>query len=247
MASQQSRAIIVCVDYSDYLEITLPYNKHHFDEMLIVSTPDDISTHSVCEANGIPFFTTNSFYEDKAFFNKWKALEEGLDVLGRDSWITILDADILIPKHIDYTFEFGNLYTPWRRMCENLSMGVPKEPYWLSFPRHKFKREFSGYYMRFHGSDYHLPNPPWHETNWMHAGGGDMLFAQHWSEAKKIRPNFEVLHLGQAGVNWCGRSTKRLDGSTPKDAEQRKAELDRFLKLRKKEKKRTYANEKTTR
>ena len=32
---------------------------------------------------------------------------------------------------------------------------------------------------------------------------------------------WEVLHLGPAGQNWYGRSTKRLDGTTPEGAEGR--------------------------
>jgi hypothetical protein len=31
------RAIMVAVNYSDLLSITLPYNRHHFDQVMIVT------------------------------------------------------------------------------------------------------------------------------------------------------------------------------------------------------------------
>ncbi len=45
------RVVIVCVDYSDYLALTLPYNRHHFDEVLVITTSTDVITREVAKAN----------------------------------------------------------------------------------------------------------------------------------------------------------------------------------------------------
>ena len=242
------RAIIVCVDYSDLLAVTLAYNRHHFSEVMIVTTPRDLSTVHVGLQNNARVHMTGAFYADGAVFNKFKALEEGLDEFGRHGWLCIMDADVLWPKEIDWDFypnpyaEYkrglhpvfeGYLYTPLRRMCEDLSTGIPQEPYWKSYPLHPQQVEWAGYTQIFHAEDHHLPaNPPWHQTNWRHAGGADSFFQQLWPKHEKLRPPFECLHLGPAGRNWCGRSTPYLDGTIDPLAEQRISSLRNFMTQR---------------
>lgn len=247
------KAIIVCVDFADLLSITLPYNRHHFDEVMVVTTPEDKATIEVCHnlRQSVNLTLTRSFYEDGAVFNKWKALEEGLDCMGRTGWICIMDADVLWPKKITYCGypwrpgKVGDLYTPFRRMWENwpslglttrtspgLADGIPPESEWVKFPLHRQQQEFAGYSQIFHASDPHLGPAPWHEIDWCHAGGADSFFQMKWPDSCKIRPPFEVLHLGPAGVNWCGRASRMLDGTIPAEAQKRRMMLKDFIQSR---------------
>lgn len=232
-------AILVCVDYSDLLSITLPYNRHHFDSVTVVTSFADEATAQVALSNDALVYQTNAFYTDGAVFNKFRALEEGLDFIGRFGWICIMDADILWPKDADLSFtshyfwqEHNNLYTPLRRMCEEMPMGVPHEPYWKSYPLHPQQQEFAGYTQIFHAEDKHLPPAPWHQTNWKHAGGADSFFQALWPAHCKIRPPFECLHLGRAGVNWAGRVTPYLDGTQHPQAGEHLSSLRNFMKTR---------------
>lgn len=207
------RAILVCVEYEDYLSLTLPYNRHHFDEVMVVTTENDLGTHRVAARHGAKIFTTSSFYSNGAYFNKWAALEEGLEAYGRHGLIAIMDADIVWPKNLPCTeFQMGNLYTPFRRICPvGRIWRVPEEIKWRNY-RQKKDKDFVGYTQIFHAEDPVLPPPPWHELDWMHAGGGDYGFQNLWPTKNKIRPRWEVLHLGTTSKNWCGRVTQRLDG-----------------------------------
>jgi len=207
-------AIIICVDYADFLGVTLPYNRHHFDRVLVVTTHKDTETQVVATANNAELFLTDDFYACGAHFNKWLPLEQGLDRLGRHGWLCILDADILWPKTIPiYTLTKGSLYTPLRRMQFNLDNGpCLNEAAWAMYPHHTNMREFAGWTQIFHAEDEHLGEAPWHEINWKHAGGADSFFQARWPAQCKIRPPFEVLHLGTPGTNWCGRTTEFLDG-----------------------------------
>lgn len=236
------RAILVSVDYADLLSITLPYNRHHFSEVMVVTSYSDEDTVRVAQDNGANVYRTNAFYTDGATFNKFRALEEGLDVFGRYGWMCIMDADVLWPKHIDWynptpfapdfpNFIPGNLYTPLRRMCEDV-IHVPHEPYWKSYPLHPQQVEWAGYTQIFHAEDPHLPAAPWHQTNWKHAGGADSFFQQLWPASCKLRPPFECLHLGRAGVNWAGRVTPFTDGSQHPDAANRLNTLRNFMQTR---------------
>lgn len=239
------RAIMVCVDYADLLALTLPYNRHHFDEVLIVTTPHDVDTYQVARANDARVFLSNAFYEDGAVFNKWKALEQGLDAFGRTGWLCLMDADVLWPKQVSLNCQHNTLYTPRRRMHEHfVGYDIPPESEWNLYPLHPQQREFAGYSQIFHSSDVHLGSAPWHHINWAHAGGADSFFQGKWPEAYKRRPDFEVLHLGPAGVNWCGRSSVMTDGTVPPQALERKQQLRQFIKSRKRGATDPYAGEK---
>lgn len=251
------RAILVCVDYSDLLEITLPYNLHHFSEVMIVTSLGDWQTQALARRypGKVKLFITDLFYAGGAYFNKWLALETALDTLGRHGWLCIMDADILWPKdamawqdhHLFPESEPrsqgitpGYLYTPYRYMMEDVQKffsehyAIPDEISWhLSFPLHPQQREFAGFTQIFHADDPVLGPAPWHQVDWKHAGGADSFFQQKWPENKKIRPPFKVLHLGPAGQNWCGRATQRLDGSVPADGEEKKQALRDMIRARK--------------
>jgi hypothetical protein len=231
------RAILVSVEFGDLLAISLAYNRHHFAEVMVVTTPADTITAAVAKQNKAAVFATMSFYDRGAVFNKWKALEEGLDVFGRYGWLCIMDADVLWPRRIpSFAKIVNNIYTPRRRIMADLSQpafsaALQDELSWERFPLHK-ETEFAGFSQIFHGSDPHLGSPPWHEVNWRHAGGADSYFQRKWPSRHKVRPPFEVLHLGQDGLNWCGRVTQYLDGSVPLDAAAHDAQTQAFIRGR---------------
>lgn len=235
------RAIVVCVDYSDFLSITLPRNRHHFGEVCVVTSMRDILSGRVAEEHGAQVYRTDAFYYGGAKFNKWLALENALDTYGRHGWLCILDADVIWPHRLpEFDLLPGKLYTPYRRMMPippivygaPTEFTIPDETLWSRFPLHRVRSDFSGYTQIFHASDPVLGSPPWHETDWVHAGGGDTMLQAKWSKANKIRPPFEVLHLGDAGVNWCGRTTRFLDGSLPEQADERRRALAGYMRLR---------------
>jgi hypothetical protein len=226
------RAIMVCVDYSDLLAITLPRNRHHFDEVWVVTSFGDKQTRDVCRANDARIFCTDAFWDGGAQFNKWKALEQGLDRMGRGGWLCLMDADVIWPKSLGgWSTELlyvGTLCSPLRRMLDPLPMpflseNVPDERDWNRFPIHRNVNEWAGYSQMFHANDLTLGDPPWHDICWRHAGGADSFFQARWRRERKIRPPWECLHLGSAGENWCGRASRLMDGKMPDGAEEKRA------------------------
>jgi hypothetical protein len=272
------RAIMVAVDYADLLAITLPYNRHHFDQVCIVT--DGKSYNGVRRVvDSLPggndqnyIFVTESFYAKGATFNKWRALEDGLDWMGREGWICIMDADVLWPRNVNLctcpchsgiagmihftacckpgeALRRGKLYSPLRRMLEDTShkfhhpispytgeatgiplhLHFPPESQWDQYPIHRNVGEWAGYTQIFHADDPVLGPAPWHETDWKHAGGADSFFQAKWKKEDKVRPDFEVLHLGPAGMNWCGRATEFVGGGKPIDADRNLSVLKQFM------------------
>lgn len=228
------RAILVCVDFSDILAVTLPRNVRFFDTVLVVTTPEDKATQEVVA--GVPgarCHCTSVFFDRGAVLNKGAAIEEGFDVLGRSGWIVVMDADIVIPAW-PLLLTPGFLYSPLRRMMERPPnpLVIPPEEAWKQFPLHPQQAEFAGFYQAFHGSDPVLQSRPWYPTDWLHAGGCDSEFQAKWPKERKIRLPFEVLHIGPAGTNWLGRASPLLDGSIPEGAWEKIANLRSLIRRR---------------
>lgn len=253
------RAATVSVGYAEELNVSLTYNRKHFDEYLVVTDREDSDDAKVAESHGCCVCWTDAFYRNGADFNKWLALEEGLDAFGRGGWLCMLDADTLLPRDLEIKANYtatmfrcrghnvligiGMLFSPRRRMLVDYNLAaLPAESEWDKLPLHPNVAEHAGYCQVFHGSDTKLPTPPWYETNWRHAGGADSFFQARWPAEQKCRPRWDVLHLGPAGRNWCGRVTRKADGSSPPEAAARAAKLKGYMLNR--HASRSYATEK---
>jgi len=237
-------AIIVCVDYWDYLGVTLPINRHHFNKVVIVTNGRDGKTVDVANQNDCYVHRTDSFYDDGAFFNKWKALEEGLDIVRADfdKELCIMDADVVWPKEAPIKIQIGNLYAPYRHMMPNYTNDLPPEDAWVNYSLSRCP-ELSGYSIMFNIDDPVLRRTPWFQIDWKHAGGADSFFQRKWRDRNRIRTKWPVLHLGPNGRNWCGRSTAYLDGQIPENAEQHNQNLDQLMTVRRKKRDPNYLSE----
>jgi hypothetical protein len=110
---------------ADILAVTLPYNRHHFSEVLIVTTQEDIATHAVAFTNNAGVLATPSFYGAGASFAKFRAIEEGLDSLGRRGWLCLMDADVCWPKDLNLLEEYYHLTT---RLPQDIWLMHRKQP-----------------------------------------------------------------------------------------------------------------------
>lgn len=225
------KAFIVCVDYWDYLGLTLPCNRHHFEQVWIVTATRDEKTRHIADSNHCRVHLTDSFWKNGADFNKWAALEECLDISGRHGWICVMDADVVWPHHVDFSgLEAGNLYVPLRRNAV-MARQIPPEQSWKGFPIYH-PHQFAGYSQIFHASDEQCQQVPWYQTDWKHAGGADTFFEKRWPDDRKKRPAFECLHLGPPKQNWAGRVSRYLDASIDVNAESRKKKLLAYMESR---------------
>ena len=89
-------AVSICVNYADYLRISLPINKKIVDKIIIVTRLDDIETQKVCIENYVEFIATNEFNNHPSGFNKFKGINKGLEKLDKDGWVLFLDSDIVL-------------------------------------------------------------------------------------------------------------------------------------------------------
>lgn len=202
------KAVIVSAGYGDFLSWTLPANRRFFDTVVVVTTPDDELTIDVAKSCNAECVTTNVFTENGAQFAKFDGTELGLDLVGRSGWITIMDADIVMPSDWSWSFLLeGRIHSPFRRMYQRCP--PPPESEWWMVPRNSDmpNYHFLGYMQTFHADDKMLGPVPWHGVGHKTAARGDMVLMEKWPREMRVRPPYDVLHLGAARRNWNGRVT----------------------------------------
>lgn len=226
-------AVIVCNNYSDFLEHSLPENLQHLDRIVVVTHPDDKSTRALCNKYGVDVLDTAVFHDNGDKLNKGRAINLGLQHLRHDDWLLHLDADIVLPHRFRGMLAHAKLNEANVYGADRLNTGTYEN--WMNHkakgvPQHSYRylvnatKEFTlgsrllhneygycpiGYFQLWH-SKAHRQYP----VSAGSAEHSDVLFAVQWPREKRILlPEFFVYHLesdGQAkmGVNWNGRKTK---------------------------------------
>ena len=122
MKMNRLEAVVVCVDYADYLEETLPHLLPHVDDLVVVTTPEDGRTHRACKRYGVRHLPTRCFYRDGERFNKARGINYGLANLKLDGWALHLDADIVLPLRTRYMLDNTDLEARKLYGCDRVNL-----------------------------------------------------------------------------------------------------------------------------
>jgi len=203
----QVDCIIPCVGYDDFLDITLPQTKQHFDSVLVVTTDADLPTRKCCKKHTIPCLCTDEWYSGGAAFNKGRALNEALGLLNGVDWICSLDADIILPSDFAARIrplEPGPLYSAKRKMCYTMEQYNEhfKHNNMSAFRTDRTNEVLLGYLqlwcLRVRPVKFPIRFPS--------ANSYDLEFCKNWTPDQMMYiPGMTVLHLGSPGMNWNGR------------------------------------------
>jgi hypothetical protein len=206
------RGITVSVGYADALAITLVRNMRHLTECLVITSPDDTATAAVVRSvPGARLLVTDAFTRHGARFNKGLAMEEGFDVFGREGWLLIWDADVILPDALPLgMLQPHTLYGARRRILDDPGRWCPELP-WAACPLSRDGGPI-GFFQLFHAADPAVKDRrPWYDPTFAHAGGGDAYFLTHWPPNRRVVLSLDVLHLGPKDVNWFGTDPEGRD------------------------------------
>lgn len=237
-------AVVVCVDYADFLAYTLLLNKPQFDRMVVVTTPADQRTRTLCEYYHVACVVTDAFYADGAALNKGRGINAGLLALKLEDWVVHMDADIALPPRAREMIEKadpdpGCIHGIDRMMCRSFED-------WASFlaePEVQHENEIFVHAAAFPmnvrivrmGSDgdgwvpigfFQMWHPPTsgvtsYPEQHSDAGRSDMMFALKWPRRRRVLiPEVVAVHLesepGAMGTNWEGRKSRRFGLQHPR-------------------------------
>jgi hypothetical protein len=206
------RGITISVGYASTLAVCLPRNMRHLTECLVVTSPEDAATQAVAASvPGVRVLVSDAGTRHGARFNKGLLMEEGFDALGREGWLLILDADILLPDHLPLDhLRPTRLHGARRRVLDDPAAWSP-ELDWRTCAVHRDGGAI-GFFQAFHADDPALKGKsPWYDVTFAHAGGGDAYFMGHWPGINRVVLPLEVLHLGTPDRNWFGVDAEGRD------------------------------------
>lgn len=218
-------AITTCVNYDDYLAITLPLNRDLFQQFYVITTEEDKATQQLCERYNATAVITDRFYHNGANFNKGKAINQVLHQL-EDTLVCHLDADVILPQEIkNVTVDPEIIYGCPRLMCPDMAswknyLQTKSVENWTKYKAQFFRvgrevyRKYLpiGYMQLFHLSN--LTEKPYYPETSKNAGESDVRFSLKWDKHtcldELVAIHLPVLGNSREGVNWNGRKSSRL-------------------------------------
>ena len=237
-------AVVICINYSDFLRVTLPHTKHQFSKIVVVTDTKDVETARVCEFYNVHCVRTDVFYKDGPTPNKALGINEGLKHLTCDDWVVQMDADIWLPPltsdiihrlSLDKTCIYGmdrmmcNSYKEWLDFVHMQGNNLIHEG-WVYLHMHHFPigqrivdYKNDGYY------------PIGYFQLWNPKGSGvkeypveivgfdrtDVLHAKKFTRSqRRLIADIVCIHLASEthgmGQNWNGRTTQEFGPSSLK-------------------------------
>ena len=198
-------AITVCINYSDYLKISIEANLTHFDEWIIITSPQDKATIELCNHYDITCCISHECITNVPApwaFNKGKAINFGFANLKNHDWILMLDADTCLPPWFRNKLKTTSLEKEFIYAADRVAAGN-----WYEYNYHIAKqashhkqfhypknepdmRVVGGYFQLFNWESSPFIERERKYVEWPPLGPEDRLFSNVWrKESWKEDPN----------------------------------------------------------
>jgi GR25 family glycosyltransferase involved in LPS biosynthesis/mannosyltransferase OCH1-like enzyme len=203
--------IIISVNYNDYLIVSLSNNVKIFDNITVVTSPDDLMCQKICEKFGVNCLVTNVMYENGANFNKGKAINKGIESIVDPNFILLLDADIVITDKIDIDELIDdNFYISDRWICRdyNFYKRFIDGEIEISDIGKCENNKGLGFFQLFNINNNSIDKSKVFPEISDDAAWSDLMFRDKFTKRKTIKN--DVIHLGDPYMNWNGRRTNRF-------------------------------------
>jgi hypothetical protein len=227
-------AVTVCVDYADFLEVTLPSMRAAVDDLVVVTAPSDRRTRELCRREEVRAVITTAMHDHGRRFSLGAAVDAGLRALPLTDWTLVIDADIVLPSGIHRTLQYlkldrDKLYGIDRVHCRGWDAArrfttLPRQVRGAEVP---FLRDFPvgarismpelgylpcGYFQLWNAAATGYRDYPISASGT--AAGSDMMHSARFPrQYRELIPEIVGIQLetdgpdDPVGVNWCGRRT----------------------------------------
>jgi hypothetical protein len=125
-------ALLLSVNYADYLEVALPYNTKQFDEIIVLTIESDKACQDLCSKYSnvkCLVFPDEILKKNGKMFNKGAIINKGFEYLnkiGYSDWLVMTDSDIIFPENFKELIaskekDTNILYGMFRAHCHTLA------------------------------------------------------------------------------------------------------------------------------
>lgn len=209
--SKKLDVVIVSVNYNDLLIVSLSHNVKIFENITVVTSPDDLLCQKICQKFGVHCVVTGVMYEDGAVFNKGRAINEGIKSIKDPDFILLIDADIVVESKIDIdSLTEDSLYTSSRRICKSYQVYKSWKEGDLDIEKvgRLENNKGIGFFQLFNISNSNIDRENPYPENSQNASWSDLIFRDKFP--KRFDWGGNVIHLGDPYINWDGRVTSRF-------------------------------------
>ncbi len=228
--------VITCVNYSDFLKITLPENKKFIKNILILTTKNDKKTIQICKEQNVNYLATDIFYQKtpetmwKKFINticcyrcvcksqyQFKCLKNTKTVFQKSKATNAgirassnSDWILLLDADIIVSEKLGKINT--EILDKDTLYGVPRIVYktqydWINKKNAYFDFwKFMGFFQLFNIRSKNF-NKNYYGYNEEYNYANEGDYYFAKKWTKQKLLDFYVIHLGETGENWQGRVT----------------------------------------
>lgn len=195
--------ITMSINYADKLAMSLRNNARMFKKLYVVTTESDTETVQICSKyRNVEIIYTQKINYDGAVFNKSAMIREAQERVHKqhpDSWILLLDADIVLPLKFPAIAKQASeldkdaLYSMYRVDFHT------KEDYLNRQNPSLYQVNFMGFFQMYYDKTKLYP------TSSNNCSECDVTFSQMFHN-KRMLSDFDcVYHLGKEADNWNGR------------------------------------------
>lgn len=217
-------AALISINYSDFLELVLPFNTKIFDTIYVITTKEDKKCIDICSQydNVEYFIVDDNIVKKHGNFNKGAIYNKFFDFLNDqnfDDLICLTDSDIIFPpklKSLISNLQDKNLYSLSRAFCQNENQFNRYLEHIKSGKSHdtgvdrRAGPDLAGIgYMQL----FKFRKDIRMSEDFGHAGKSDHLFVSEnfkrkGGECINLKEGKYCVHLGATGTNWKGRHSR---------------------------------------
>jgi hypothetical protein len=209
--------VSVCIDYDDFLSLSIESHLRFFDHYTVVTTAEDKATLALCGKFGVePVISTRKNLNDLDF-NLPALINDGLRHLSSTHWTCKIDSDIFLPDGFileaqGATLDPNLIYGARRAFCETKTLFEKYKKtgdFEILEPPYEDTDTAYGFFQLFHPSAeaFRLTGPFYDEVNYHPPSYTNDRELCSRFEGKVGTFSSPVVHLGleAIGTNWFGR------------------------------------------
>lgn len=191
--------LVICVNMSEYLKITLEKNRENFKTYYVLTSPEDKNTKELCKEYNVNIIEYDNFFNNEFKFNKSGGVKFAQNIihkLHRLKWVLLIDVDIIITEECIKCINETKLNKKFLYGVKRYDLWT-KEELLREEKNRLYPIKFAGFFQLYFNKKNYYPNFS------INASECDMYFMDRFKY--KIELNTYIFHIGKEHSHWDGK------------------------------------------